>query len=82
MVPSKFKYMNATLGAPLNWDGQDMGDLPVWTDGTQCVSLWKMSLRERLSALLHGHIWLFVLAGKTQPPVSLLATKEALEKKK
>jgi hypothetical protein len=40
-----------------------------------------MSFRERLSALLFGRVWLFVLSGKTQPPVSLFAAKEALEEK-
>ncbi len=85
MIPSKFKLANATLTAPLLRKDimyvEEIGNLPIWTDGESCVSLWRMSFRERLSALLFGRVWLFVLSGRTQPPVSLYVAKETLEEK-
>lgn len=46
--------------------------LPVWTDGELSVSCWKLSLRERLLALLFGRAWISMLVGgDTQPPVAL-----------
>ena len=44
--------------------------LPVWTDGEQCVSLWRLSLRERLGLLFRGTIWVQVLSGQSQPPIA------------
>lgn len=73
MRPVPFKYATGQLEPPAeaqyseNIEGID--PLPVWTDGEQCVSCWQMSLRERISALLFGRVWLAVLGGKTQPPV-------------
>jgi len=54
--------------------------LRVWTDGEQCVSCWKMSLRERLHVLFRGYIWVAILSGSTQPPVALEARREYLPK--
>lgn len=62
---------------PENVTGIDL--LYVWTDGEQCVSCWKMSWRERLSALLVGHVWLNVLGGQTQSPVYLQVSRQYLE---
>ena len=57
---------------PLTLIGKkEIKDLPAYTDGQFCVSYWQMSLRERLSALLFGRVWLSVFSGNTQPPVSL-----------
>lgn len=43
--------------------------LHVWSDGKQCVSCWKPTIKERLNILFGGKVWLGVLSGKTQPPV-------------
>lgn len=49
----------------------DVKALPIWTDGEQCVSLWKMSWRERLAMLFRGTIWVQVLTSKpSQPPIA------------
>ena len=84
MKPLKdFEYSNARLiftGRPPYPEGViDIGNLDVWTDEVQCVSCWRMSWRERLSALLFGRVWVAVLSGKSQPPMYVEATRQYLE---
>ena len=79
MEPVGFKYSNWTLQPSRqrysdNVTGID--PLPVWTDGEQCVSCWRMSLKERLAALLFGRVWLALLSGRSQPPVSLVVARD------
>jgi hypothetical protein len=78
MKPTTFQQSNHTLNAPENTsysrNVESVDALPIWTDGEQCVSCWKMTWRERLSALFFGKIWLAVLFGSTQPPVYLQAS--------
>lgn len=56
--------------------------LPIHTDGTECLSCWKMSFFERLKALIFGNIWIFVRSGSTQPPISLGCWRKAFIKPK
>ena len=82
MKPVQFKDSNKMLqlsDAQYSGNVIDVSELPVWTDGEQCVSCWKMSFRERLSALIFGRIWLSLLSGQTQTPVFIKASKEYLE---
>lgn len=82
MKPINFKYSNHTLqpsGAEYSDNVIGVDPLPIWTDGEQCVSCWRMSWRERLSALLFGRVWLAVLSGYTQPPVCIQASREYLK---
>ena len=91
MKPTNFRYANRQLGAPNGFlercDGRSplelhvkgIDPLPVWTDGEQCVSCWRMSLRERFAALLFGRVWLAVLSGSTQPPVYVEAKRTYLK---
>ena len=68
MNPIKFKESNSALlagGIP------DCGDLPVFKDGHQIVSKWKMTWRERFSALFFGTAFIYVLAPDTSPPVAV-----------
>jgi hypothetical protein len=76
MEPINFEQANKNLLKPEGWTDEQCGSLPVFTDGQQCISLWKMTWGERLSALFFGKVWLYVISGQTQPPVSLLATKQ------
>ncbi len=72
MNPSYFKESNKNLNAPAGWDEKKDGTcgvLPVYNDGKQSISLWKLSWKERFQILWFGKIWLGVLFGKTQPPV-------------
>jgi hypothetical protein len=54
----------------------------VWSDGEQCVSCWQMTIRERLTALLFGRVWLMVLSGWTQPPVYVEASRSYLQEER
>ena len=47
----------------------DCDDLPVCKTGTEIISKWRMSWRERLSALFFGVAFVSVLARKTSPPI-------------
>ena len=71
MKPKDFKESNKTLGKPIALTDSECGDLKVFTNGRECVSLWKPSLRERISILFYGNIWLSIHSGVTQPPVWL-----------
>ncbi len=84
MQPISFKASNKVLrpsDTVYSGDVREVTDLPIWTNGEQCVSCWKISWRERLSALLFGRVWLAVLSGETQPPVSIHAGKEYLKER-
>jgi hypothetical protein len=52
--------------------------LHVWSDGQRSVTRWKLTWRERLQVLLHGHVWVSVASGWTQPPVAVDTRKEYL----
>lgn len=52
-------------------DIPDCEDLPVYKDGERIVSRWKMSWRERLSALFFGTVFVHVRSPKTSPPIGL-----------
>lgn len=70
------------LGAPPGWDVDRDGPcdgLPIYRDGDAVLSCWKMSWKERLSALVFGRAWLWVHSGQTQPPVSLEATRDVFK---
>lgn len=77
MEPVKFAESNKTLKAPQGMTEEDVLDLHVYTDGDSCISCWKPTLRERLSILIFGRVWLSVYFGSTQPPVSVWAARRA-----
>lgn len=79
MNPVPFKQSNKTLQPPKGYTTDEIGVLPIWTDGGQCVSCWRLSWRERLSALFFGKVWLAVMSGQTQPPVSLEVSRVYFE---
>lgn len=81
MRPTEFKLSNAVLqpsGAAYSENVTGVKPLPIWTDGEQCLSCWRMTWRERVSALVFGKVWISVLTGKTQPPIFATAVKEYL----
>lgn len=69
MKPIEFAESNQVLLPPEKVPNCE--SLPVWSDGHQCVSCWKLSLRDRLIALIFGKVWIAVLSGHTQPPIAL-----------
>lgn len=82
MEPVEFKEANKNLLKPEGWTDEECGSLPVYTNGKVCISLWKMTWKERLSVLFFGKLWLFVHSGATQPPVALMATKNIFMQEK
>ncbi len=66
MKPIKFKQSNITLIG-----SGKIKDLPAYRNKDYIVSCWRMGLRERLSALLFGRVWLIVRSNKTLPPVKI-----------
>lgn len=80
MKPADFTESNVTLVGPKAISDLECENLKVFTDGKQCISLWKPSLRERISILIYGHVWLSVWGGRTQPPIWIDATKSVFYK--
>ena len=81
MKPIKFAEANKNLLKPQNMTDEECSSLWVFTDGEQCISCWKMSFKQRLSALIHGKVWLSVLSGQTQPSVWVDCAKTVFEQK-
>lgn len=73
--PVKFPEANKNLIKPDDMEAEDCSSLYVFTDGSECISCWKVPFRTRISILLHGNVWLSVLSGRTQPPVWLSGEK-------
>jgi len=71
MKPVKFPEANRELTRPDGMTEEECSSLFVWSDDERCLSLWRPTWRERLRFLFYGELWLFVLSGDTQPPVSL-----------
>jgi hypothetical protein len=66
MTPVDFPQSNKTLLPPEQKCSVDVINLPVWTDGEQCVSRWQMTWAERFSAFWYGKVWVATLSGSTQ----------------
>lgn len=80
MKPSDFVESNVTLVGPKALSDLEYENLKVFTDGKQCISLWRPSFKERISILIFGNVWLSVWGGRTQPPIWIDATKSVFEK--
>lgn len=80
MKPTKFKEANKNLLKPNSMTDEECSSLWVYTDGKGCISCWKLSLRDRIRALLFGKVWLCVLGGGTQPPVWIECKNTVFEK--
>ena len=82
MKPAAFKLANKTLQPSdkvYSTNVDDVKPLQIWSDDEQCVSLWKMTWRERISALFFGCVWIAVLSGRTQPPIYAEVCREYLK---
>lgn len=79
MKPSKFDESNAVLARPEGMSEEECGDLPVYHDPQFNISCWKLTWRERISALFFGTVWLWVYGGG-HPPVALEARKTTFKK--
>jgi hypothetical protein len=82
MEPTAFKESNITLHRPQDMTAEECSPLSVFSNGRECISCWKPSLRERISILLFGKVWLYVVSGYTQPPVALLGQRRVFGEQK
>jgi hypothetical protein len=69
MKPIDFPQSTKVLQKPSNMLNSECQPLPIWSDGKECVSCWRPTLKERFRILFTGKVWLSVLSGVTQPPV-------------
>lgn len=84
MKPIDFDEATNTLQPSGKTYSENVGDvrpLPVFSDGEQCISCWRLSWKERLSALIFGKVWLAVLTGHSQPPVYMEVARTYFVKK-
>lgn len=62
--------------------GPNHKELHVFTDGEQCISCWKLTLRQRLCVLIYGRMWLGIRSGYSMPGVWLDCGRTCFVKKK
>jgi hypothetical protein len=75
MKPKHFKEAHVNLLKPSDMTAEECSSLWVYREDNTCISLWTMPFWDRLKFLFHGHIWLGILSGQTQPPVWLQGKK-------
>lgn len=51
MRPIDFKESNSILTKPQNMTDEECSSLNIYTDGTECISCWKLSFKDRIMAL-------------------------------
>jgi hypothetical protein len=81
MTPIEFPEQTTILDKPSSMTDEECFSLPVFSDGSTCISVWKLNWKERLVVLLFGKLWLGVYSGVTQPPV-FISTKSVFIKSK
>ena len=80
MKPIDFKGANCILERPGTMTEAECGRLPIYRmPGGICVSCWRPTLREILSAIFRRRVWLWIWSGPTQPPVYLGTTPPSME---
>jgi hypothetical protein len=86
MKPLKFKEATIELKKPASMTDEECSSLWIFQSKrngyNECISLWSVSLWQRLKFLFHGKLWLGVVSGKSQPPVWLDMTKTVFIKEK
>lgn len=80
LKPVDFKESNNLLQPAFK--GPNHEGLRVFTDGKQCISCWKLTLRQRLCVLIFGRMWLGIRSGYTMPGVWLDCGLTCFVKKK
>lgn len=83
MEPATFKESTKVLSAPEGM--KDCLPLHVFENrqGNYVISSWKLTWRERLSALFFGRTWVWVFGmNGTQPPIALSTMRTVFRKQK
>ena len=74
--PVAFAEANGSLAAPPGM--ADCESLPVYEEPGLFISCWRLSLRERLGALVFGTLWLQV-RGTSHPPVAIQVERRGFD---
>ena len=82
MKPVYFKEADIELKKPKNMTDEECSSLWVLRHDETCISLWTATIYERIKFLFHGHVWIGVLSGTTQPPIWLDCKKTIFRKHK
>jgi hypothetical protein len=67
--PAPFDDSNRELTAPEGVSEDEVGTLPVWTDGAVCISCWELTGEELMEILQTKRVWVRVYSGASQPPI-------------
>ncbi len=82
MRPIKFDEYTKILTRPPEMTDKQCGPLHVYEDRDSLISCWRPTLRERLSILFFGRVWLYVWGHVTQPPVAMQGARTIFVKAK
>ena len=63
-----FPQANKSL-VPPEGEEDNVYTLRVWSDGSRCISKWKLTWRERFKIFFTGVLW-FDCWGSTHPPIN------------
>ena len=81
MKPLKFPGA-VELKKPPSMIDEECSSLWIHRQDNTCISLWTASFWQRLKFLFHGHIWIGILSGQTQPPIWLDCQDDIFEQVK
>ena len=82
MTPKYFKEVMVNLKKPSSMTDEECNSLWIYKQNDTCISLRTTTLWERIKFLFHGHIWIGVLSGNTQPPIWLDSKQSVFPKLK
>jgi len=82
MIPIHFKEATIELKKPPTMTDEECSSLWIYSQNGTCISLWTTSLWERIMFLFHGHVWIGIMSGDTQPPIWLDSKNSLFEKPK
>lgn len=81
MTPEVFRQSNKVLQPPHGHD--DVDPLHVYANNQFVLSCFRMTWRERLSALFFGRTWAWIITDAgTHPPIALQAKRTVFPKEK
>jgi hypothetical protein len=71
MTPTTHPLCNDILRRPPGMTEEQCGDLPIRREEGRVISFWQPS-QEEVELIVKGHPVIFIAAGQTHPPVSLI----------
>lgn len=85
MKPIKFKYSNCTLVKSVDVTDKQYLGMPAYcyendTGEYEYITCWKMSLVDRIKALVFGKVWLCI-CNEYHPPVWIDCTNTIFKKR-